>query len=282
MILWKLEIIISFWLKYFSIAMTSSFVAKAHKAVWSQRPFEPSVPSKFAQLSEIKCKKRTLDYNCFLQSQKQSLWFWSILIIWASGRNWVQTTWDWRHLRVWLQLQGPLCLHRPLWHQVKRPWYQVWASARLVLCFKKSLPQGIKNGSLTAIRRVGSTANNHQRDKGKEFDGKEEVKVEEKEVESINCSLHPNLSRSLHMSNVLPHWSTIIMWSRHNSVLAALGQFSNHALSTLFSQIGEGKIFEYFWSLSYCQSQMVEYFLLKLQNLFLTSENCACLNKERA
>ena len=92
MILWKLEIIISIWLKYFSIAMTSSFVAKAHKAVWSQRPFEPSVPSKFAQLSEIKCKKRTLDYNCFLQSQKQSLWFWSILIIWASGRVWVQTT----------------------------------------------------------------------------------------------------------------------------------------------------------------------------------------------
>ena len=74
-----------------------------------------------------------------------------------------------------------------------------------MLCFKKSLPQGFKNGSLTAIRRVGSTANNHQRDKGKEFDGKEEVKVEEKEVESINCSLHPNLSRSLHMSNVLPH-----------------------------------------------------------------------------
>ena len=58
-----------------------------------------------------------------------------------------------------------------------------------MLCFKKSLPQGFKNGSLAAIMRVGSTANNHQRDKGKEFDGKEEVKVEEKEVESINCSL---------------------------------------------------------------------------------------------
>ena len=247
MILWKLEIIISIWLKYFSIAMTSSFVAKAHKAVWSQRPFEPSVPSKFAQLSEIKCKKRTLDYNCFLQSQKQSLWFWSILIIWAPGIEY--------RLLGTKDTSGFGCncvyIHQPPWHQVKRPWYQVWASARLVLCFKKSLPQGIKNGSLTAIRRVGSTANNHQRDKGKEFDGKEEVKVEEKEVESINCSLHPNLSRSLHMSNVLPHWSTIIMWSRRNSVLAALEQFSNHALSTFFSQIGEGKIFEYFWSLSY-------------------------------
>ena len=38
------------------------------------------------------------------------------------GRNWVQTGWVWRH--IWLRLQGPLCLHWPTWHQVKRPWYQ--------------------------------------------------------------------------------------------------------------------------------------------------------------
>ena len=41
--------------------MTSYFVARAHKAVWSQRAFEPSVPSYFVQLSEIKCKRRSRD-----------------------------------------------------------------------------------------------------------------------------------------------------------------------------------------------------------------------------
>ena len=43
------------------IAVTSYFVARAHKAVWSQRAFEPSVPSYFVQLSEIKCKRRSRD-----------------------------------------------------------------------------------------------------------------------------------------------------------------------------------------------------------------------------